>query len=545
MRAAVLHGPGDLRVEDVPEPVPGRARCSSRSRRPTTCGTDVKTWRRGHPKLAPSYPARFGHEMAGRRLDTGERVLVGDSRRLRRLPAVRGRPAADLPRAALGRSAASRERLAAPAAALHPVPDGLDAAGAAMAEPLAAAVHAVARAPARPLAPDAGVLGGGPMGQMLAALLVAEGRTVTLADRHPERRAQAEALGATGAERLADHDVVFEAVGRPEAWRAAVEALRARRLRRARRRLRGRQRRRRCRPARCTTTRSTCAAPSTTRRAEVDEALRLLAGGAVDWRALAAGPIGLDELPEALAAARRRAGAQVGRRARVPDEARPSDEERQGPAAALPAGAPAQVLDDPLGVRDRLVAEQQHRHARLARELVDLGAAARAAREPDLLVLDPVAAQLARDAAARAQPVRRRPAAVQARAAASVRAAGRRARDTRAQPRAGEPQRRAAGARRRRSAVARGARIHQATVDSTVSSCGRVRPAELAPRLGGAVGPVVRGGAHLGRRASGAAGTGTRPAASASASAAATGSLTAGGSTPESRPRSANSRSHV
>ena len=63
-----------------------------------------------------------------------------------------------------------------------------------MAEPLAAAVHAVARAGDERA--DAGVLGGGTMGLMLARLLVLEGRDVTLADRHPERRAQAEALGA-------------------------------------------------------------------------------------------------------------------------------------------------------------------------------------------------------------------------------------------------------------------------------------------------------------------------------------------------------------
>ena len=37
--------------------------------------------------------------------------------------------------------------------------------------------------------------------------------------------------------------------------------------------------------------------------AEVDRALALLADGSVDWRALAAGPIGLDDLPAALAAA--------------------------------------------------------------------------------------------------------------------------------------------------------------------------------------------------------------------------------------------------
>ena len=166
-----------------------------------------------------------------------------------------------------------------------------------MAEPLAAAVHAIARAPDRQVAPDAGVLGGGPMGQMLAALLVAEGRTVTLADRHAERRAQAEATGAMSAERLADHDVVFEAVGRPDAWRAAVQA---------------------CAPGGCVVFVGGCKADSDAslptrplhydeldlRGAfhhapeEVDRALALLAEGALDWRALAAGPIGLDDLQD-------------------------------------------------------------------------------------------------------------------------------------------------------------------------------------------------------------------------------------------------------
>jgi len=179
------------------------------------------------------------------------------------------------------------------------VPEGLAAAGAAMAEPLAAAVHAIARAPAKAAAPDAGVLGGGPMGQMIAALLVAEGRTVTLADRHAERRAQAEATGAMSAERLTDHDVVFEAVGRPDAWREAVQA---------------------CAPGGCVVFVGGCKAGDDAslptrplhyeeldlRGAfhhspeEVDRALALLAGKALDWRALAAGPIGLEDLQEAL-----------------------------------------------------------------------------------------------------------------------------------------------------------------------------------------------------------------------------------------------------
>jgi L-iditol 2-dehydrogenase len=62
------------------------------------------------------------------------------------------------------------------------------------------------------------------MGLMLAALLGAQGRSVTVADHHPERRAQAGRFGARGVQSLGCHELVFEAVGRPEAWRAAVQS---------------------------------------------------------------------------------------------------------------------------------------------------------------------------------------------------------------------------------------------------------------------------------------------------------------------------------
>jgi len=299
VRAALLFGHEDLRVLDVADPVPAPGEVLVGIEAATTCGTDVKMFRRGHPLLGP-YPAPLGHETCGVREDTGERVLVGDSVACGTCrPCRAGRPQiCHDPRWIFGGFA---ERIAAPEAALHAVPDELEPAAAAMAEPLAAAVHALARAPARQVAPDAGVLGGGPMGQMLAALLVAEGRTVTLADRHAERRAQAEAAGAMSAETLADHDVVFEAVGRPDAWRAAVQA---------------------CAPGGCVVFVGGCAsgtdASLPTRPLhyeeldlrgafhhspdEVDRALALLADGAVDWRGLAAGPIGLEDLQPALAA---------------------------------------------------------------------------------------------------------------------------------------------------------------------------------------------------------------------------------------------------
>jgi L-iditol 2-dehydrogenase len=299
MRAAVLHGPDDLRVEDVDEPA---GEVLVRVEAATACGTDVKMLRHGH-RILGAYPSRFGHETAGVRVDTGERVLVGDSVACGACPPCRaGRP--QLCRAMTWVLGGFAEAIAAPAGALHPVPDGLDPAGAAVAEPLAACVHAVARAgdAARAAADrgDAAVLGGGTMGLMIARLLVLAGRAVTLADRHPERRAQAEAFGARAVPALeGGHALVFEAVGRPDAWRAAVAA---------------------AAPGGTVVLVGGC--PSGTdvalptgplhyeeldvrgafhhSRAEVDEALDLLASGAVDWRALAGETIGLDDLAAAL-----------------------------------------------------------------------------------------------------------------------------------------------------------------------------------------------------------------------------------------------------
>jgi L-iditol 2-dehydrogenase len=295
MRAAMLHGPGDLRVEEVDEPE-GEVLVSVEAA--TACGTDLKMLRHGHLVLGP-YPARFGHETVGLRDDTGERVLVGDSV-----------PCGVCAACAAGRTqlcgamtwvlGGFAERIASPAAALHGVPDGLDPAGAAMAEPLAAAVHAVARAgdAARPGA-DAAVLGGGTMGLMLARLLVIAGCDVTLCDRHPQRRAQAAALGARAVERLGRHELVMEAVGRQQSWRAAIDA---------------------AVPGATVVFVGGCPAGSDVTLpsgplhydeldvrgafhhtpAEVDRALALLGGGDVDWRAFAGETIGLAALHDAL-----------------------------------------------------------------------------------------------------------------------------------------------------------------------------------------------------------------------------------------------------
>jgi L-iditol 2-dehydrogenase len=292
VKAAILHGPEDLRIEQVPQPA-GDVVIEVHAA--TTCGTDVKMWRHGHPALAP-YPCRFGHETAGVRVDTGERVLVSDSVACGACaPCVAGR--SQICRELEWVLGGFAELIAAPAAALHAIPEGLPAAAAAMAEPLAAAIHAVGRGGT---AGDVGVLGGGPMGLMLCSLLLARGAEVTVAEHHPDRRAQAAALGARVTHQLGRHELVFEAVGRPETWRAAVEATE---------------------PGGVVVLVGGCPLGSDASfpaarlhydeldvrgtfhhsSEEVDAALRALADGVLDWQALTGETIGLEQLPAALA----------------------------------------------------------------------------------------------------------------------------------------------------------------------------------------------------------------------------------------------------
>ena len=66
MLAAVLYGKEDLRLEEVAEPTPGDGDVVIQVGAATTCGTDLKVWRRGgHAKMLKP-PTLFGHEAAGK-----------------------------------------------------------------------------------------------------------------------------------------------------------------------------------------------------------------------------------------------------------------------------------------------------------------------------------------------------------------------------------------------------------------------------------------------------------------------------------------------
>jgi L-iditol 2-dehydrogenase len=63
MRVVRFHAPGDVRIEEAPEPQPGPGEVKLRVHNCSTCGTDVKIWRHGHHHIVP--PRVMGHEIAG------------------------------------------------------------------------------------------------------------------------------------------------------------------------------------------------------------------------------------------------------------------------------------------------------------------------------------------------------------------------------------------------------------------------------------------------------------------------------------------------
>lgn len=79
MKVARFYAPGDIRLEDAPEPEAGSGEVLLRVRNCSTCGTDVKIRHSGHPNMSP--PQVMGHEIAGEIAAVGTDVsgwAVGD-----------------------------------------------------------------------------------------------------------------------------------------------------------------------------------------------------------------------------------------------------------------------------------------------------------------------------------------------------------------------------------------------------------------------------------------------------------------------------------
>lgn len=72
MKVFRFYAPGDVRLEDAPEPSAGPGEIKLRVRACSMCGTDVKISQAGHLRIRP--PRVMGHEIAGEVVDVGAGV---------------------------------------------------------------------------------------------------------------------------------------------------------------------------------------------------------------------------------------------------------------------------------------------------------------------------------------------------------------------------------------------------------------------------------------------------------------------------------------
>lgn len=246
MRAAVLHGKEDVRVEQVPVPELQKGDLLVRVGAALTCGTDVKVFRRGYHAKMIQPPAVFGHEFAGTvevgndRFNNGARVTAANS-----APCgfcfycVRKQP--NLCEELLFNNGAYAEYIRVPARIAeqntYEIPAGIGFQDAALIEPLACAIKGVDDSGAGPRRRVA-VIGLGPLGMLLVKVAKLRGAQVIAVGRRKESTDRAVRMGADhgvferpleevralSSERGAD--IVIEAVGTPETWALAVEMVR-------------------------------------------------------------------------------------------------------------------------------------------------------------------------------------------------------------------------------------------------------------------------------------------------------------------------------
>ena len=207
MLAAVYHGEGVVRVEEIPEPVPAPDEVVVHVEACGICGSDVQIANvpPGHPSTPPVV---LGHEFVGRitavgsaatGVEVGQRVIIDPDPKCGACAFCRaGRPANCTNIVALGvyRDGALAEYVAAPAACAFPIAEDVPAEIAALAEPLACVVNATNRAAIRP-GESAVVYGAGAIGLLFVAVFRASGASpVVVVEPNPRRRAVALEVGA-------------------------------------------------------------------------------------------------------------------------------------------------------------------------------------------------------------------------------------------------------------------------------------------------------------------------------------------------------------
>lgn len=254
MRAAILYGKEDVRIENVEIPRLEPGDVLLRTRVALTCGTDAKVFRRGYHAKMIVPPAVFGHEMAGvveevgpgvEGLEPGTRAVAANSAPCGECYYCRH----DTPSLCddlLFWNGAYAEFARIPARVVRQnlitLTGDLAFREAAMVEPLACVIRGVEESWIG-RGQSVAVIGTGPIGLMFVALARMRGARVVAAGRRRQRLDKALEMGAQevvspreGAD-LADllrqrsphgrgADVVIEAVGLPQTCEAAIRAVR-------------------------------------------------------------------------------------------------------------------------------------------------------------------------------------------------------------------------------------------------------------------------------------------------------------------------------
>lgn len=204
MKQIVVHGPNDVRLDDVPDPQPGPRDALVRVAACGICGTDVSYVHMGG---ITGSPMPLGHEMAGvvewvgpevADAAVGDRVIVYPADGDDPLRMGSGGTEGGLTPLLLVRNAARGRRL-------FRVPDGMSLRTAALAEPLGVGMQSVNQAEVE-RGDKVAVFGCGPIGLAAVATLVDRGvDDVVAIDFSAARR---ELAGTMGAEHVLDPGAV-------------------------------------------------------------------------------------------------------------------------------------------------------------------------------------------------------------------------------------------------------------------------------------------------------------------------------------------------
>ncbi|MGN6325765.1 zinc-dependent alcohol dehydrogenase [Pseudolysinimonas sp.] len=203
-RVLTLTAPRELRLVESPAPEPGPGEARVRIRAVGICGTDVH----GYLGRAERFPTTLGHDAVGTvdalgpgvtGPELGDRVTIDPTIACGACPwCTAGGPQLCATGSYLGMTSAGTmaDLVVVPADRLVAVPAALDDVDATALEPVAVALHLLDRiGDFAPAGRHAEVVGGGPLGVLLAQTLQARGWTALLHEPQPARRAIAADLG--------------------------------------------------------------------------------------------------------------------------------------------------------------------------------------------------------------------------------------------------------------------------------------------------------------------------------------------------------------